>query len=45
MISLLLIVKENRFLFCKRRPDDEVYGGYWGLPGDLWKNTKRRWKE
>jgi mutator protein MutT len=33
MISLLLIVKENRFLFCKRRPDDEVYGGYWGLPG------------
>jgi mutator protein MutT len=33
MVSLLLIVKENRFLFCKRRPDDEVYGGYWGLPG------------
>lgn len=33
MVSLLLIVKDNRFLFCKRRPHDEVYGGYWGLPG------------
>ena len=33
MVSLLLIVKDKRFLFCKRRPNDEVYAGYWGLPG------------
>lgn len=33
MVSLLIIVKDRRFLFCKRRPDDDVWGGYWGLPG------------
>jgi len=33
MVSILIIVKNKKFLFCKRRPDDEVYGGYWGLPG------------
>lgn len=33
MISLLLIVKDHSFLFCKRREDDIAYGGYWGLPG------------
>jgi len=33
MVSVLIIVKNKKFLFCKRRPDDEVYAGYWGLPG------------
>lgn len=33
MVSLLLIVKDHRFLFCKRNPNDELYGGHWGLPG------------
>lgn len=33
MVSLLLIVKENRFLLLKRSESEHNYSNYWGLPG------------
>lgn len=33
MVSLLLIVKNNNFLFFKRTNGDISYAGYWGLVG------------
>jgi mutator protein MutT len=33
MVSLLLIVKEHKFLFFKRKEKDTSFAGYWGLPG------------
>jgi 8-oxo-dGTP diphosphatase len=33
MVSLLLIVKDNKFLLLKRRPDDDNHPGKWALPG------------
>lgn len=33
MFSLLLIVKDKRFLFFKRHKEDVTYASYWGLPG------------
>lgn len=33
MVSLLLIVKDNKFLLVKRRPDDDNHPGKWALPG------------
>ena len=33
MVSLLLIVKDNKFLFFKRKETGTPYPGYWGLPG------------
>jgi len=33
MVSLLLIVKNNKFLLVKRRPDDDNHPSKWALPG------------
>ncbi len=33
MVSLLLIVKDNKFLLLKRRPDDDNHPSKWALPG------------
>ena len=33
MFSLLLIVKNSRFLFFKRHKEDVSYASTWGLPG------------
>lgn len=33
MVSLLLLVKNNKFLLVKRSFSENKYSGYWGLPG------------
>jgi 8-oxo-dGTP diphosphatase len=33
MVSLLLIVKDNKFLLVKRSPNDDYYPNQWALPG------------
>ena len=33
MFSLLLIVKDHKFLFFKRHKEDVTYSSNWGLPG------------
>jgi 8-oxo-dGTP pyrophosphatase MutT (NUDIX family) len=33
MVSLLLLVKNNKFLLVKRSSSELKYSGFWGLPG------------
>lgn len=33
MVSLLLIVKDNKFLLVKRSPNDDYHPNQWALPG------------
>lgn len=33
MVSLLLIVKDNKFLLVKRSPEDDYHPNQWALPG------------
>jgi mutator protein MutT len=33
MVSLLLLVKNNKFLLVKRSFSEKNYSGFWGLPG------------
>ena len=33
MVSLLLLVKGNKYLMVKRSFEEENYPGYWGVPG------------
>jgi 8-oxo-dGTP pyrophosphatase MutT (NUDIX family) len=33
MVSLLILVKGNKFLLLKRSEDDHAFSGFWGLPG------------
>jgi 8-oxo-dGTP diphosphatase len=33
MVSLLLLVKNKKFLLLKRSPSEYKYSGFWGLPG------------
>jgi 8-oxo-dGTP diphosphatase len=33
MVSLLLLVKNNKFLLVKRNINEGNYSGFWGLPG------------
>lgn len=33
MVSLLLLVKGNKYLMVKRSFEEESYPGYWGVPG------------
>jgi mutator protein MutT len=33
MVSLLLLIKKNKYLMVKRSFEEENYAGYWGVPG------------
>lgn len=33
MVSLLLVIKNNKFLLLKRSESENNYGGFYGLPG------------